>query len=391
MKLSDCLLKNHFLLGPNYEKLGKARGSSCLSGKILLSYTHKDGWKVLELNIFQLFFRKILGAYKSTHLNHIAKRINKLQLTDNIKDCHARIEALWTKKNLIGLGNGNLSEAGIICFAEKHGDKCYRASIAQLINASYREGDIILVEGSEASQKIASEDHQQTENLKPGCIVRGWEPENYEEINGSSFKKASMRYDELQKLCNYFQDNLRMEGTLTDEEITLLKIRLNELIEKIRDLNRYYKSKSKIVLQADKILEEGFEKLKKGDLSSEGNHGEVLYCIILEILVELEKNQEGALHKNMTSNEIAEIMNGVSLRNASLINEINKYRREGRKVFVIAGASHLLEFPNPYRSCKEVKESLHKNKFIVITRKDNFTKKIAQLNSDLKYFQFFDY
>ncbi len=389
MLLSDCLSKNHFLFGSNCEKLGTLRGS-CLGGKTLLSYTDKDGWEVLKLNVFQLFFRKVLGAYKSTHLDHIAKRINKLQITDNIKDCHARVEALWIKKNLIGLGNSDLPEAGIVCFAERHGDKCFRAGIAQLINASYRAGDIILVEGMEADQEIVSKDYQQTKTLNSECIVRGWEPKNFKEINGSSFKKASTKYEELQKLSNYFRDNLKMEGNLTDEEIDILKIKLDELTGKIKYLNEYYKSKSKIILQSDEILKEVLEKLKKGNLSSVGKHGAMLYAIIIKILVELEKNQEKALYKNMTSNEVTEIMAGVSVRNTSLINQINKYRREGRKVFVIAGASHLLEFPSPYKSCKEVKKCLGNDRFVVITRKRDFTKKIAELNSELKCFQFFD-
>ena len=75
----------------------------------------------------------------------------------------------------------------------------------------------------------------------------------------------------------------------------------------------------------------------------------------------------------------------IPLRNDSLIKEINKYREEGRKVFVIAGASHLLEFPKPWKSCKEVQEVLRQQKFIVIVNENNFTKKIAELNSNFEF------
>jgi hypothetical protein len=68
MKLSDCLVKNSSILGPHCTNLGKNTGSFFLGHrKILLSYTDKNGWEVLKLNIFQIFLRNVLGAYKSTH------------------------------------------------------------------------------------------------------------------------------------------------------------------------------------------------------------------------------------------------------------------------------------------------------------------------------------
>ena len=381
MQLSNCLSKNNPFLGPHCEGLGKIKDGE----KTLLSYTDKGGWEILKLNVYQLFLRK-LGGYPSTHLDYISKKINKLEITENIKDCHNRIENFWIKKNLIGLGNSPISQAKVICFAEKHGDICFRSGVAQLINACYREGDIILIEGQEADKEINSKDHQLTNKLKSDCIIRGWEPEKFEEINGTSFKKADSKYSELLNIKDSFNDIIEMEGQLTSKEIAAIQIRLDKLKENIKNLNIYFQVKS--IENVYTVLDNMFEKWKKGELSSTGRHGHVFYAVILKILSLFEKKQESALYKNMTGNESAEIMKGVSVRNASLINEINKYRQNGRKIFVIAGASHLLEFPHPWESCREVKKCLKNNQFVVITRKRDCTTQIAELNSDLTNYNF---
>lgn len=381
MELPDCLAKNRVILGPKCNNLGKKSRSFLLGGhKVFLSYTNKNGWEVLKLNIFQIFLRSVFGVYKSTHLDAIAKKFNKLKLTSDLQDCHARIQACWTRKNLIGLGNAPSSEAKVICFPEQHGDSTYRASIAQLINSLYKEGDVVLVEGLEAGEVIPANSHQQTRNVKPNCIVNGWEPENYKTLNDAFFKEANAKYKELEACCHYFRDNLRMKGNMTAEEIITIKLKLDDLVEKIKNLNEYYKSQSNLILGAKKIFEDVFEKLKNGTLSECGSHGAVLYYIITCILRELEKNQEEALYKNETPEALKEVFKSVPLRNASLVKEIIKHRQEGRKVFVVAGASHLLEYPSPYVGCKEVHEALKKDKFILIPSKSLFNAKIAQLN-----------
>lgn len=396
MKLTDCLTKNRDLLGSNCENLGKTKHScSSWNSKTLLSY--KNGWKVLELNRFQLFLRKIFGAYKSTHLNHITENIFKLkeiEITEKTKTCQEKIVALWAKKNLIGLGNSNLSESTVIGVAEDHTDECFRAAVAYLFNARFnlkqedgnQKGDIILVEGLEVGKEKKREDHCQTKYLKSECMVRGWEPKNFESLNGSSFKKSEEKYEELVKGIKHFED-IKTKKDFTEAELAALKIKLDEFVEKINNLNKYYKSKSEKVLNAGKILEYSFEKLKNKMLSSEiEKQGLVLYAVIINILQELEKNQEKALHKNMTHKEKQQIMKAIKKRNASLIAEINKYREEGHRVFIFAGASHLLQFPKPYRSCKAVKECLHKNKFTIVTKRQFFKTRFKQLNPELKKF-----
>lgn len=87
----------------------------------------------------------------------------------------------------------------------------------------------------------------------------------------------------------------------------------------------------------------------------------------------------------MTFRKLEEILSAVGERNASLINEVAKYRKEGRRVFIIAGASHFLQFPAPHKSSANVKKALQEHKFIIITRKKKFRNALARLNPDLAH------
>ncbi|MES2345347.1 MAG: hypothetical protein V4494_05375 [Chlamydiota bacterium] len=375
MMLSDCLSANQSILGSNCEQLGKnSNGFGFFNQKKLLSYAGKDRWNVVSLNVFQLFFRKILGFYKSTHLDYVTKRISELQPSNNTKNCCARIKSLWMKKNLIGLGNSELSKADVLGFAETHLDKRYSACVAQLVNDNYQRGDVILVEGLKAGEKMKAQDHPQTKHLKLGCVVRGWEPKNFEEMHRSVLEKPNSKAREMQKCFEFAWSHFGLHGSLTDRKIAKLGDKLNELIKKVNDLNKYYKSDSKLVVQADKILKEAFEKLKKRDLSSDS-----FYAVILKVFSELQKKQAKVFYKNITWNDRFKIADGIPVRNASLANEINMQQTRGRKVFVFAGKDHLLKRWYSDKSIEKVKEILSKCRFVIITRKTLFAG-----NADLK-------
>lgn len=377
MKLSECLKENSLTLGQNCINLGNKTNASLLNGrKILLSFTGKSDWKILKLNLFELFLRKFLGAYKSTHLDYIAKKLNKQELTDDIKDCHTRIQTIWSKKNLIGLGNANFSEAKIVCFAEDHLDKSFQTSVAQLINAHYKEGDVVLIEGVEADKIIEANDYPQTRNLKPSCIVKGWEDENFKTITDETFKESRAMHKALMACYDVFSENLPSEGTLTVEQISLVKIKLHEFLEKINKLNEYYKSK--YISQGKVFLENLFENLKTGSLSLTAFKGG-LACIMSE----LEKNQYKAFYKNATHNQVKEAKKTANVRNESLIREISKYQNNKQRIFVIAGKAHLLPMGYRHVSVKEVQATLQKDKFIIITRNSLFTRVLARINSNL--------
>lgn len=383
ISLSDCLAKNQATLGSNFSNLGRTI-SSWRGHKILLSYTKKNGWGIRKLNIVQFFLRKVFGAYRSTHLSLVCKKINQLEISDNIKNCHRHIQLAWMKKHLIGLGNANLADARVICFAEKHGNSSFRAGVAYLINSHYRDGDIILGEGLEVGKTRETRKHQQVGNVRPGLIVHGWEPKNFQEMqnNWSPFKKADQMHGEIKKQFDLFE-YLKEKDIYTSKETEDLKLKIDRLINKIEELNKYYKSKSPRVLRVREALEGIFEKFKNKTLDKDGKHGVMLYYCIILMLEDLEKEQEKALYRKITFAEARKIIENCSERNSSLSREIHQQRKQGRRIFVPGGATHFLEgFGDD--SCKKVKNTLKQDKFITIVAKKDLTFWRSFRNRDLK-------
>ncbi len=380
MKLSKCLESNKLILGQKCENLGKATGSCFFPRKVFLSYSEKEGWQVVILNIIQLFLRKVFGAYQSTHLNPIAERVSKIESSDGVRDCKSRIQTVWAQKNLVRLGNAPLSSAQIIGFPEEHFDRLYQTSVAPLINALYKEGDVILVEGREAGKAGERSAHKATEDLKEDCVIMGWEPQNFKELHGA-FRKSEAKYQELLACGDYLKTHFSVEGSLTTSQITDLRLKVNELVGKIEKLNEYYQSTDPCVLEAKSFLCDLFEKLTNGTLFADNPMG-VFSTWTFKILSRLEKEAPLAMHTNMTPEERKEVFKTVPIRNASLVAEIDKYLNMGKRVFVIAGAAHLLRYPSIY-GVEEVRDILQKNQFALVAKKDLFAG-ISKFNSDLK-------
>lgn len=385
MILSECLLKNKYDLGVGSANLGKSQGCFLCRYKIFLAYSDETGWKIVRLNLIQLFFRRCFGAYKSTHFEYIVSRLNDIRVDAATQSCQSRIRQIWNKKHLVWLGNVPPSEAQVICFAEAHGDKSFRTGISELINAGYKEGDIVLLEGLKAGAIDSGPyRHQQAEYLKRECVTQGWEPENFEELVEVAHKTAFAWKAKMKTCMEDLVRDLRTKGEFTAEELEALKVKLKKFGEEVKILNTYYQSKSELVLNIDDNIDDLFKKVAAGTLSTVGDHGQLLKVILLCALAKLEENQEDANYTNakLTPEEISTLMSGVGPRNASLVSEIDKNRRLGKKVYVIAGASHLLNYPSPYVECTIVKEMLHKEKFVIITKMSMYSESIAKLNQD---------
>lgn len=460
INLESCLNGNSSLLGQGCTWLGKYKPSENNSlipllfedlqkkiigyfcdKKVLLSYTKKRGWKVVELNRFQCFLRKF-GWHQSTYLDHIAKKILRENgINNNVNQCRRHILQLWGKKNLIALGNANLSDAKVVCFAEKHGDKLYYAACRLLCESSQiHKYTIRLAEGC----KVTEKKNRHTLEGNPYLFV-GWEPENLDMNNFQAFANARVKNDAL-KQCRL----LHLKKFLEDST----ELHLDGIVKEIDSLNEYYQSKAKLVLEADTVLKGAFQEFRKGELSKEE-----LGAKIEKILSKLEKNQLKAIYKNLTLEEKNQFDEVIPLRNASLVNQIDtyaltaihyklsfdeqneKYRLDffhnissdyeqkdvrlgapidredsprtktgamkiegdtskmversrsdssrdyagsiiNHTVIVQGGAAHFLNFPGKVR-CDEVKDCLKKHKFIIVLRKKLFTKKVARLNLDI--------
>lgn len=374
--LISALNQNRAFLGKNYEKIGKRIGF--FGRKVFLSHD-KTGWSIVRLNLFQLFFRNIFGLYKNTHLSHVYKCLSKEESHAEVAALpfYLRITKIWTEKYLKWVGNASLKDAKVICFAETHYDRAYRAAVQQFINENYIEGDIVLTEGVKAGKIVKPRYIQQTRGLKENCLIMGWEPQNFKELNQKAFGPAEAKYQELTSLVELFKTTFPKNCQFNQTEISHLRNSFEEIGNKIVELNQYYQSKKPLIVNIKRTLSNLLQQVK--DHKFEEPRKSLLY-IISKILTELEKMQEKALYKNL-SPEAAEILKkNAPLRDSSLIHEIQKYRSEGRRIFVIGGLAHFLQ--TPITSENLVKKELAKHQFVVLGR-SNEIDKFANLNKDM--------
>lgn len=380
MKLNDCLNKYNSVLGENLVNLGGYIGKGCNRKKVLLSFSDKKGWSVRKLNLVQLFFRKILITQKSTHRKHIIKHINQIEEGDKKVDY---IKGILAKRKLIGLGNAKFSKANVICIAEKHYQNSLQATYSRIINKYYRKGDVILIEGQQANHKLNPDlNNDQAKYFHPSDYdIFGWEPLDTEIEATPSQKIADKMANECitsyKDFINFF--NSLEKSNLEFEDISK---KANLLKEKIECLNKYYQSNSDIVVNANHFIDEALGKLKnnRSDLS--------FMQFVKKAFVELDKNHEKAALQNVTEEDIRVAKKTLAARNDSLIREINKYRKEGRRVWVIAGQGHFLHGENDlnFSSVTKVQICLKKHKHVIFVDTKEYSRKLKKYNYSFRKF-----
>lgn len=355
MKLKECLDKYRSEVGEHCEKLGKSTGPWGLGKKCYLSYTKGqgwDGWDVVKLNIIQRFLRAIRLDYKGTHIDLVGRKIARQPLFAD-KDCLEAIVSHWSKKNLFIQGNCSIDNAKIIGLPETHLKPIYNAAAAQIIKKIYRPGDVILVEAIKAGVKTKAADSAMTSFLSSDFIIRGWEPKNLE-ISNNIPNLRNEKYNELLSILTKAKTFVGRK--LTDEEIDSFETVNNELILKIIDLNLYYKSKNKLVLNAANNINAAFTE------SKETKRAIIWFMKIMQILALFEKRHTKKYYREMSPEENKAISDNMKARNDSLIAEITKYRNKGKRVFVCAGAAHLLNLVEGDESV-EVRKFLSKDSY----------------------------
>ncbi len=297
----------------------------------------------------------------------------KKLLTDTI----AKSSIPWIEQNITVLGNTNIEECKLFCFAELHTDWEFRDYFTQVIQKYYQEEDIILVEGHSLYKKVSYKQSTQLLQLNGDYLIYGWEPENIEEIS-TYFNLHANMHDQLIQFGKSIKRRLSGINPSTDKEWSELQVIFKEAAEKITELNQYYQSDHDQILNIHEILQDVYKGLRnKTFVFIELDKG--LTCFIRKILKKLEKCQEKALYSNLGENALNEIYDAVPVRNESLIHSINKWLAEGKKVFVIAGAGHFINFPN--KPCSDtVQECIQKRNFILSTRNCNFNENIKELN-----------
>ena len=366
--LLECLQTNQTILGNQCINLGQSIKTGWLGyHKIFLAYDNSTGWKITQLNILQLFLRKIFNFYKETHLNEVFKMCRNLS-TDHsqIADCQRRIQAQWDKKNLSNLGNANLSNAQVICFAESHEDESFRSRISHIIDTYYREGDIILVEGLAANETEKRKEHDQTFLIKRECLIQGWEPVNFDNLPGNKYALAEMQYRQYQKQSKQIQELCQTE--LTNEQLVKLEKKIKSFLQSMNQVHIYYETPIKLRKKREDIVNEYFNQIKAQHLPNDRKKEALFLKYVIYRLVEpLNKEWRKHYQKNKGSIEFNQVL---EQRNHSLIQKIAKHAQINQRIFVIAGASHLLKFPSSYMNIQKVTDELKKHLFLILTNKN---------------------
>ncbi len=387
--LKVCLENRKNELGDQCEKLGKTSGFFGLGRKVYLSYSKDKGWEVVKLNIIERIFRSF-GAYESTRLNRVARKIVKDAPDEVTKFVLSKILSKWRHKYISIIGNCNIGEAKVIGFPEKHTDQVYRAAASQIFSEQHQKGDVILVESLEAGKKSKTESFSMTKFLTPELKIRGWEPKNFAEKRGPSYansiKKEKDLSDQIENFLMLIVKNFipeeeasleiiknpkhllarLMNKTYSEEAILEIEKKLPEFILKIEEMNRYYKLKGNFVKDASKTLQTTFNTFKT---SSSSEKTVSLFSFIIEflrILSIFEKARDLAYFKDMQEEDRKLTSEGFSDRDVSLAGEINKYREKGKRVFVFAGAAHLIFKGLPIQ---KLQECLAKEKHALVTLK----------------------
>lgn len=363
-------------LDKNYANIGKWVGSGIFKQKVLLYRDKKNEWKIVKYNFLQMFFRNFFGGYKKTHLDKIFKSLSKesSQKEKEASTLYQRIAKVWAEKYVKWVGNTPSNQANVICFGEEHGDIAYRSIVKQFINKNYQKGDIVLIERAKAGEVIDPEKSQLTRGLNKDCLVMGWEPQNFKEITEGGLASHHAKCDELKDLVRQIEQAFPEKSSSYDEE--RIKKKCEEIGNKILELNKYFQSDSPKVLNIHQNLL-AFQKIFFKNKSD--NPNKLMKVVILESIVKLEEKQEKMLYKNLTNEESNLLIKNAHLRDSSLIQEIHKNRREGKRIFVIGGMGH---FICTHVSETKVKKELAKHKFTILGRKTLFNQ-WAQFNKDI--------
>ncbi len=380
MNLTFALDTHKNLLGKNYCHLGTTQQSGFWQKRILLSYQGLLGWKVVELNPLECFFRK-LGFFPSTHLNKVilgwgrykTGRIeyNPTKYPD-IPALEKRLKQIWEKSRgskelpsyTIAFGNRGVKDSQIFAFGEQHvRSKPFRKYLAKVIEKLYRPGDKVLVEGVEAGKTINASDSRLTQYVSSSIPIQGWDTKI--EDDDHVIKVKQMKKKMIATTNNYLKPFLKMK-TMTPLEIKKFKDQTLNFFKK--DLLTFYEffipnflTRKEMIRRGEVVLQNGFSALEKKKTQGPT----LIKLLLLELIAQLERRVERAFYTNPTGPQKSKDLLSTKIRNDSLCAELEKYARPGRRVFVIGGLAHFVE--NGDVDSLKVTEVMKRHGFIVST------------------------
>lgn len=334
--LQTVLQTKQNILGKDCKNLGKRKGFLHFH-KVMLSYDAQAGWNVKELNIFQLIFRKIFGAYKSTHLKNIIQ--NYKNQTHRNSTLEHRLQSIWAKalplsskhpdNQPVILGNSRPSAAQLFGCPEDHTNKSWRLEMGKFINQHYRSGNIILIEGLPVGKVGKAGSYSITHGVNPDYPVQGWESaKSLDEFEKKLPKRAEWR-KKSDELIAWTKEDIKYPSSQDQFDL---------VIERYRALANFFYSNNSKVNSSIELIRSNFTKLNNAQ-----NRDVAFHYLIITLLKNLENNADQAQFAFLTPAENQIVIDSIKERNISLCQEIEKHLAAGKRVFVIGGAAHFLQ------------------------------------------------
>lgn len=400
----------------SFQKVGKCFHSSWYGPKSFISFDKSEDLKIVQINFMQRMARKLFGCYQETHLKNVILNWNIFQAKHGCisPELNERLLILWAKHHSESIlilppndflfGNSNLRDAQVIGICQLFSDPNNAKFCGKILSEHYQERDIILIEGVDANVKISSSQDMQTAFLSKPAEIYGWEPKGYAAQRDNLFETTIAIENQFQSNIsillrllnniNFLENPSEFQFKVAHKESPVCphgssnsKPQLSQ-VDKEKLWQKVLHTTMENFLNSLKKIEERF--VDKSLSSSEDSE---LDSLFLSALQEFQKNYQFFLQTskdkkdcNLFITELKEIYdqsnkclqkrkytrnwtieqdlffkNTWTARQESLCNEIERYRKQNKRVFVCAGSAHF--FPNRGKSHSVVLATFIKHKF----------------------------
>lgn len=411
---------NHSFLINHFQKLGKYCRSVWYGPKDFILFDKSGDLKIVQINLIQRIARKLFGCYQETHLKNVVLNWNTYQAKHGCisPEFNEKLLTLWAKHhsesilmpppNEFLFGNSNLRDAEVIGICQLFSDPNNSKFCGKILSEYYQEEDVILIEGVDANVKISSSQDMQTAFLSKPAEIYGWEPKGYAAQRDNLFETTIAIENQFQsnlsillRLLNNinFLENLsefqfkvaQKESPIgPDRSPTNSEPKLSQLspVDKEKLWQKVLHTTMENFLNSLKKIEERF--VDKNLSSAKDSELDSLFISAFQefqknyqFFLQTSKNKEDCnlfitelkkiydqsnkclqkrkYTRNWTVEQDLFFKNTWTARQESLCNEIERYRKQNKRVFVCAGSAHF--FPNRGKSHSEVLATLINHKF----------------------------
>jgi hypothetical protein len=230
------------------------------------------------------------------------------------------------------------------------------------INAHYRKGDTVLLEGVPTGACCCG--FPEIMGLKNDILAWGWDVDNIEEVEFPCNREAKNMYSKIEgvwtKILTYF-------------DFEELGRNLDCISQEIQELIDYFDSS----LEPAKVtLKKYYEDSKKASLPLD------FFKILTSEMLQKFRENDVAPYRHMRQEDYEIIRKTKQDREYCLVRQIKLRRSRNERLFVIAGASHVLGWSDKLKVPfpREVQACLSSEKFVLIANKRPLTKEVIEFN-----------